>query len=403
MPTTSRSRSRKETKTRSLDALAFYHGAHGVDPGPVLDEIEARFNREASEEKQDPLRKLHALEAKLQQARKERPEAEAVWQRTRKELGDTPPPYFHAIIMAVFAGFALVLDTLFLAPTMDILNIANPALQCLAASGIAALSTAIFELSARRCVNARNAVDKYSALVVAVVGAFALIVWGLLRGNEIQFAAGLAGNPLGSFLSSHPFLASIFFIFITLATPIVGAVALLFGWQEFAGAKTWRHVRDRFEKLRTAEVELARQVQAETQNLDEFDKRKAEECREWKAVFAYYYERGQRNGARQETRASVIRKTVLGALCATPLALLIPFSLFPAQLGVIGIVGLATFTYFSRRRIHPSHERFLKQENTHFAVIPDEPQPKVVTATTQYLLPKGDPECTRPESPELYP
>lgn len=390
MPPTSRPRSQKETKTRSLDALAFYHGAHGIDPGHVLDEIEARFNREASEEKQEPLRKLHALEAKLQQARKERPEAEAVWQRIRKELGDTPPPYFHAVVMAVFAGFALVLDTLFLAPTMDILNIANPALQYLAASGVAALSTCIFELSARRYVSARNTVERHSALIVAGMGAFALIVWGLLRGNEIQFAAGLAGNPLGNFLADHPFLASIFFIFITLTTPIVGAVALLFGWQEFSQTRTWRRVRDRFEKLRTAEVELARQVQAETQHFEEFDKRKAEECREWKAVYAYYHERGQRNGARQETKASVIRKTILGTLCALPVALLIPSTLFPAQLGVICVVGLAAFTYFNHRRIHPSHERFLKQENTQFAVTPDAPEPRELRSPAQRLLTKGD-------------
>jgi hypothetical protein len=401
--TTNRSRRRKGPKERSLDALAFYHGAHGIDPGHVVHEIEAKLNREASEEKQEPLRKLHALEAKLQQARKERPEAEASWQRVRKELGDTPPPYFHAVVMAVFAGCALVLDTLFLAPTMDILSIANPTLQYIAAGGVAALSTSVFEISGRHYINARNATEKRNAMIVAGLGVFALVVWGLLRGREIQFAAGLAGNPLGSFLADHPILASIFFIFITLATPIVGAVALLYGGQEFSAAKIWRRVRDRFETIRTAEVELARRVQAETQHIEEFDKRKAEECREWKAVYACYYERGQRNGARQETKASVIRKTALGTLCALPVALLIPLAFFPAQLGVLAVAGLACFIYFNHRRQHPSPERFLQQENTRFAVVPDAPQPKAFATTNPYLLSKGDPECTRPESPELYP
>jgi hypothetical protein len=40
--------------------------------------IEARFIQETSEEKQEPLRALHALEAKLQQVRRENTEAEAV-------------------------------------------------------------------------------------------------------------------------------------------------------------------------------------------------------------------------------------------------------------------------------------------------------------------------------------
>ena len=389
---TNRSRRRKEPKDRSLDALAFYHGAHGIDPDHVVHEIEARFNREASEEKQEPLRKLHALEAKLQQARKERPEAEAAWQRVRKELGDTPPPYFHALVMEVFAGCALVLDTLFLAPTMDILAIANPLLQYFAAGGVAALSTSVFEISDRHYINTRNAAEKRNAMIAAGIGAFALIVWGLLRGHEIQFAAVLAGNPLGTFLADHPFLASIFFIFITLATPIVGAVALLYGWQEFSAAKAWRRVRERFETLRTAEVELAWQVQAETQHLEQFDKRKAEECREWKAVYACFYERGQRNGARQESNASVIRKTILGTLCALPVALLIPFVFFPAQLGVLAVAGLAAFIYFTHRRQHPSPERYLEQENTRFAVIHDAPDPKAFATINPYLLPKGDPE-----------
>lgn len=401
--TTNRSQSRKGPGERRLDALAFYHGAHGIDPRHVVEEIEARFNKEASEEKQEPLRKLHALEAKLQRARKERPEAEASWQRVRKELGDTPPPYFHALVMAAFAGCALVLDTLFLAPTMDILNIANPLLQYIAAGGVAALSTSIFEISGRHYLNARNAAEKRNAMIVVGLGTFALTVWGLLRGHEIQFAAGLAGNPLGSFLAAHPILASIFFIFITLAAPIVGAVALLYGWQEFSAAQTWRRVRDRFETLRTDEVELARQVQAETQHIEEFDKRKAEECREWKAIYAYFYERGQRNSAQQETKASVIRKTALGTLCALPVALLIPLVFFPAQLGVLAVTGLACFTYFNHRREHPSPERFLKYENTRFAVTPNAPQSKALATTNQYLLPKGDPECKRPESPELYP
>lgn len=76
MTTTSRSLHQGKLKPRQLEALAFYLGAHSVDPAPVLDEIEARFAQETSEEKQEPLRSLHALEAKLQQVRREKPEAE---------------------------------------------------------------------------------------------------------------------------------------------------------------------------------------------------------------------------------------------------------------------------------------------------------------------------------------
>ena len=155
----------------------------------------------------EPLRALHALEAKLQQVRREKPEAEALWLRIRKDLGDTPPPYFQAILMAAFALFALTLDTLFLAPTMDILNIANPTLQFLAAAGFAALCTAYFELAGLLYIGAEDSWPKrLTAIAVGSIGVMSLTVWGLLRGYQLRFAAVLAGNPLGSSLPRTRFL-----------------------------------------------------------------------------------------------------------------------------------------------------------------------------------------------------
>jgi len=215
-------------------------------------------------------------------------------------------------------------------------------------------------------------------------------VWGLLRGYQLRFAAVLAGNPLGQFLTEHPMLAAVFYIFITLATPIIGATALLFGWQEISCARTWRRVRRRFETLRTAEIHLARDVQTEQEILDQFDKRKQAQCLEWRAIFAQFYERGRRNGACKETRWSVLRKSLLGGLLASPLALLVPFAWFPAQLAIPVISGLATFIYFNHRRHHPSYDHYLAQEHTHFAVIPDAPPPRELRSPKQCLLSKGD-------------
>jgi hypothetical protein len=215
------------------------------------------------------------------------------------------------------------------------------------------------------------------------------MVWGMLRGYQLRFAATLAGNPLGEFLAAHSVLASVFYIFITLATPMIGAMALLYGWQEVSKARTWRRVRERFETLRTAEVQLARDVQTEQEHLDEFDKRKQAECQEWRAIFTQFYERGQRNGASKETRWSVLRKSLLGGLCAAPLAFVLPLAWLPA---LMAIPGLGLFVYFNHRRHHPSHERYLKQENTHFAVIPDAPHSRELRAPQQRLLSKGDPQ-----------
>jgi hypothetical protein len=388
MTTPTRNLHQGTLKPRQLEALAFYLGAHSVDPAPVLDEIEARFAQETSEEKQEPLRKLHALEAKLSQAKKEKPEAEALWLRIRKELGDTPPPYFQAIVTACCAIFALGLDTLFLAPTMDILNIANPALQFLAALGFAALCTAYFELVGILYIGAKGDWSRRAmAIAVGAIGVLSLTVWGLLRGYQLRFAASLAQNPLGDFLAAHPILASIFYIFITLATPIIGATALLSGWHEVSRARTWRRVREKFDSLRTAEIQLARDVETEKEHLDQFDKRKQAQCLEWRAIFSQFYARGRQNGAVRETQWSVLRKSLLGSLCVLPLAFLAPLAWLPA---LMAIPALGLFVHFNHRRHHPSHERYLAQESTHFAVIPDAPQQREIPAPQQRLLTKGD-------------
>lgn len=393
MTTNALSRDRSSTKSYRLESRAFYLGAHNIDPEPVMQEIEAKMVQDSSEEREERLRALRELEARKEQVRRERPEAEAVWTRVRKELGDTPPPFFQAMLMAVFAFFALVLDTLFLAPSMDILNVSHPMLQFLAASGFAALCTAWFEMAGVLYLRAaRNIPHRVIAVAAAGIGASCLIAWGLLRGYQLKFAAALAGNPLGDFLGEHPLLASIFYIFVTLGTPIIGAMALLNTWNEASHAHLWRTVRKRFEELRTAEVEIARKVQSAAEELDHFDERQEAVCREWKAVFSQFYARGRQNGARKETLASVVRKSAVGGALAGPLAFLMPFAFVPALIAISAAVGVGLFTYFNHRRHHPDHDRYLAQENTHFAVIPDAPRVREIQAPTPRLLSKGDSE-----------
>lgn len=171
----------------------------------------------------------------------------------------------------------------------------------------------------------------------------------------------------------------------------IGATALLIGWQEISRARTWRKVRDKFEKLRADEIKHTHDVQTEQEHLDNFDERKQHECREWRAIFDQFYKRGLMNGARKETLASVVRKSAIGGLCACPLAFLLPFALLPELVGIATIVGTSLFAYFNHRRHHPSHDRYLAQENTQFAMIPDAPQhQRKLRALQQRLLTKGD-------------
>jgi hypothetical protein len=137
---------------------------------------------------------------------------------------------------------------------------------------------------------------------------------------------------------------------------------------------------------------LARKVQSAAEELEHFDARTEATSKEWKAVFNQFYARGQQNGARKETLASVIRKSSFGGALAAPLAFLVPFALVPTLILFPVVVGVGLFTYFNHRRHHPDHDRYLAQENTHFALIPDAPPIRELQVRAPRQLSKGDPE-----------
>jgi hypothetical protein len=294
--------------------------------------------------------------------------------------------------MALIGLFALLVDALILAPSMDMIGVADPAGQYVAAAGFAMLFTAWFELSGLYYLRARGLVQRSAAMVAGTMGILSLIVWGLLRGHQLRFAAGIAGNPLSEFLGAHPVLSATFFIFITLATPMVGASALLTAWRDFSAARMWRRERARFDRLRNAELELPRQILAEVEQLEQFDRRKEAECREWKEVFNQYYDRGQKNNARREALWFVIGKTFVGVIVGVIVAMCIPAIGMFAEPLIPSVLGLGLFLFFNHRRFHPSHEGFLARENTKFAVNPEAGSPVGSSAPAIHLLPKGDHE-----------
>lgn len=155
----------------------------------------------------------------------------------------------------------------------------------------------------------------------------------------------------------------------------------------------WRRVRERFEILRNAEVELPKKIQAEIERLEKFERRKAAECRQWKEAFNHYYDRGQKNGARREPLWSIIWKSALGVIGGTLVAVFIPEVGLFAECLLPVIPGVGLFLFFNHRRLHPTEEQYFKRENAHFAVIPDELTAKERVHKPQIrLLPKGDQE-----------
>jgi len=71
--------------------------------------------------------------------------------------------------------------------------------------GVALLCTAWVEFAGLLYLRAGKKIfQRIIAICAAGIGAACLIAWGLLRGYHLKFAAGLAGNPLGDFLTNTP-------------------------------------------------------------------------------------------------------------------------------------------------------------------------------------------------------
>jgi hypothetical protein len=383
---------RSNGKPRSLEALAFYLGAHKIDPDTVAAEIEAGFDADVAGEKQKVQDRLRTLEANVEQVRRKLPEAESVWERVRAELGDTPPPAAEAVALSVFALFSLALDAIFIAPSMDLMNVTDPAWQFVAGAGLAVLCTLFFHMTGSVLVARKSTrLMKSIAATVGACGILALVVWGLLRGYQLGFSAMLGGNPLGQFLAAHPILTSIFYTFVTVATPLVGAAASIHAWRSIRASREWRRAHGTWETLRAREAQLAKSIQKAEDELAHLETVADAHRREWSAILAQFYHRGMTHGARQETLVSVIRKSAFASLCTAPVFLLaavvpvVPLAACPV------IAGIGVFTWLNHRRIHPSHERYLKQENTQFAV-PDRSFVQTLPRPSKRLLTKGDSE-----------
>jgi hypothetical protein len=377
-------------KGRSLEAQSFYLAAHRIDPDSISDEVDARFDAELAVETHAVTERLRKLEAQLDDVRRKLPEAEAVWERIRREVGDTVPSIAEALAMAVFALFTLALDAIFIAPSMDVLSVADAALQFVAASGLAVFSTLFFHIAGSVLLAGKaNRWMKFAAAIAGVVGGLALTVWGMLRGYQLGFSAMLQANPLGQFLAAHRLLSSIFYTFITLATPLVGAAASIHAWRSLRVWREWRTAHDTYEGLHSTEAYLAKDIQLAKDEKAQIEAVSTARRKEWKAVAAQYYGRGASHGARQERLTAVSIKSLVIGLCIFGVLHVVP----GVPLGSLLIVPLlafgASFVFFNHRRVHPNHERYLRHENTQFAV-PDIEGEEIERGPAQSLLTKGD-------------
>jgi Flp pilus assembly protein TadB len=189
-------------------------------------------------------------------------------------------------------------------------------------------------------------------------------------------AAGIAGEgerghhsePLGGFLGGHPILASLFFCFITLAAPLVGAAAIHHAAPRIHEWLTWKRAKDAHESLHNTLSDAQKKLESEQETLGHQLRQLEAQQENWQANAAQYYEHGRRRGARQDPHWLVILKATVWSLGGLVLGCLlgpfVPVLYFVLPAGVWTVA----FLHYRQRRFHPTIDQFHRQGITHFAV-----------------------------------
>src|SRR5947209_9564000 len=302
---------------RRVECDGFYDGAHGTPLETGIEEIEGKFEQKKANLQKDAVTNQKRLEAEIKHLDEVGPAVERKVKAVEEKNGEQQLSVVLPVVVVVLALFAIISEALLLAPAMDILNVTNEIAQLFTAFGLAAVAGLTFHFVWESFISdAFPKIWKVTIRVVAGMLAFGLIVWGILRGYQVAFAASLNQNPLGDFLSGHPILSSIFFVFVTLATPVIAATATHYGAHRIQAWCEWKTAKIKFEALSkrraTAVKELDASQKAHKLGLKALD----EERKQWKSVYSLHHERGGKHGAKQEPYWIVIAKATFAALFA---------------------------------------------------------------------------------------
>lgn len=359
-----------------LGAFAFFQGAQGVPLAETLHEIRATHNEKRAKLQEQSTRTQKPFEATIQTLQQLRPTVDAAWNEMLRRYGVHAPPIVLAGLIAILGMVALVVDAILLGPALDGVGLSDPVLQLVAGFALAALSSAIFHFAHESFAGNHLGVEiKIVWRIFGGLTVIALLVWGVFRGFEVQFSATVSHNPLGSFLGSHPVLSSIFFSFISLATPLAGAAALHYAAPILQGALAWKRARTDYERLHSRLGDTTKNLEAEKATLQNRIEQLNAQQENWAAVASQHHERGRLRGARQTPHWLVLLKAFIGSLAGLVLGCALGAFFAPLYFALPVLAGVGAFLFYRNRRFHPGYSEFRKLENTLFAVGSERFQP----------------------------
>ncbi len=352
-----------------LTAFVFYQGAHRIPLTETLHEIDSAHDKERAKAEEASIRREKPLESTLLALEHRKGSVDAAWDDVLRRLGHHAPSVATAFLVILLGLGALAVDAVLLGPGLDALGLSDPTVQTAAAFGLAALSSLIFHLTHESFE--RNHLGLETRLgwrILGGVATFALLAWGVLRGYQVQFAAHLSDNPLGDFLSAHTVLASIFFSFVTLAAPLVGAAAIHYAVPRVYDWRNWHKTKQEHESLHKEFIAAQKKLELEREVRDRQVAQLHAQQEKWRAQAAQYHARGAKHGAREVPHWLVLLKACLWGLAGLVIGCVCGAYLAPLYFALPVGAWIAAFLYYRHRRFHPTYDQFKRQGNTLFAV-----------------------------------
>jgi hypothetical protein len=376
---------------RNLAAFAFYQGAHGMPLNETLREVATSHEQDRAKLEEESVRREKPLEAEVRRLERVQPRIDGAWNELLRRVGYHAPPVATAFLIAFLGMGALIIDAILLGPGLDAIGIADPAVQFVAALGLAALSSLIFHLAHETFEQNRLTLE--TRIIWRGLGVFAVVAllgWGVLRGLQVKFAADINQNPLGEFLGEHPMLAAMFFCFVTLAAPLVGAAAIHYAAPRIYEWLVWNRAKQAHEELHRAWEDAQKKLETERATLNHQLRQLQARQENWYATAAQYHERGRVHGARQSPHWLVLLKSTAWSLGGLVLGSVLGPFLSPLYFALPGGAWVLAFLYYRHRRFHPTHDQFKHLENTRFAVSTERIQVVFPTAAKLLRAPEDD-------------
>jgi hypothetical protein len=376
---------------RDLADFAFYQGSQGMPLDETVREVATSHDQDRAKLEEESVRREKPLEAAVQKLERFQPRIDAAWKELLGRTGYHAPPVVTAYLIAFLGLGALVIDAILLGPGLDAIGIADPTVQLAAAFGLAALSSLIFHLAQETFEQNRLTLE--TRIIWRGLGGFAVVAllgWGVLRGLQVKFAADINQNPLGRFLGDHPMLAAIFFCFVTLAAPLVGAAAIHYAAPRIYEWLNWKRAKQAHEGLHAALSDAQKKLEAERATLRHQLRQLQARQENWHATAEQYHKRGRELGARQAPHWLVLLKSTAWSLGGLVLGSLLGPLLSPLYFALPAGTWVVAFLYYRHQRFHPTYDQFKQQENTRFAVSTD--RPKVAFPAAPKLLPPPEDE-----------